>query len=684
MASKCRTVGDVCSATALSAEKARVLADALTAGQIQYAKLVDCRQVGTRSAVTLDVEVEVPQVPIHPIARRERVVAIFDPKDAVVPTILALRQGFPVVPHLNLQPEGEPPSLCLYDEPYHELKRRWTPQRFVERIRQWLADTAKGQLHQDDQPLEPLLLTHSGHIVLPHDLALARPELLYVRGCSMPPHQYFLIATRDPPDEHTKTCPVVTSVHVARPQCHGLIRCTPTDLASLACFCEEGGLDLIGELRSRLAGWFSDANKKAPMLDAHLAIVLILPKTRRSDGAVESTETRAFICDQIISTVGAEIGVWTMLSGTPGLIMGYDDSKKGELIPVSLLNPCYQLSRRDAAALNGLTASMETTIAAIGVGALGSQVVMNCARCAFGRWTLIDPDWLFPHNVARHLLTGFYVGSPKAVAVAHQANAIVERESFITPLAADVLHSNSNKDVGDALERAGIILDMSASVGVARHITHRVNSAARRVSLFLTPTGDDLVFLAEDTARQSRLDGLEMQYYRAVATEPDLASHFSPVQGRQRYGQTCRDVTSTLPHDRVALHAAIASRALRDAAENPQAQIAIWRAKADGSVRRVDVQNPLAIRHAIGDWVFWSDMRLIDRLATLRQGKLPNETGGVLIGSMDLDTKTVYVVDTIPSPPDSVEWPTLYIRGCRGLRSLVDQMTNRRGITRFR
>ena len=34
----------------------------------------------------------------------------------------------------------------------------------------------------------------------------------------------------------------------------------------------------------------------------------------------------------------------------------------------------------------------------------------------------------------------------------------------------------------------------------------------------------------------------------------------------------------------------------------------------------------------------------------------------------------VYVVATIPSPPDSEEWPTLYIRGSKGLAQEVERI----------
>ena len=36
--------------------------------------------------------------------------------------------------------------------------------------------------------------------------------------------------------------------------------------------------------------------------------------------------------------------------------------------------------------------------------------------------------------------------------------------------------------------------------------------------------------------------------------------------------------------------------------------------------------------------------------------------------------KIVYVVDCLPSPADSKEWPTFYIRGCRELKSKVKKI----------
>jgi hypothetical protein len=42
-----------------------------------------------------------------------------------------------------------------------------------------------------------------------------------------------------------------------------------------------------------------------------------------------------------------------------------------------------------------------------------------------------------------------------------------------------------------------------------------------------------------------------------------------------------------------------------------------------------------------------------------------------LLGSFDTHRRICSIIDVIPSPPDSKEWPTSYIRGCEGLAAKV-------------
>ena len=58
------------------------------------------------------------------------------------------------------------------------------------------------------------------------------------------------------------------------------------------------------------------------------------------------------------------------------------------------LNPRPGFSRALAAEVNGEGRGDSSRVIAVGVGALGSQVVSNLVRGGFGQWTLVDHDLL--------------------------------------------------------------------------------------------------------------------------------------------------------------------------------------------------------------------------------------------------------------------------------------------------
>jgi len=97
------------------------------------------------------------------------------------------------------------------------------------------------------------------------------------------------------------------------------------------------------------------------------------------------------------------------------------------------------------------------------------------------------------------------------------------------------------------------------------------------------------------------------------------------------------------------------------------------------SITPVEIEAAPVFRKELFGWKLVLDQQLIRHLAALREEKLPNETGGVLIGVYDMQRQVIYVVDTIPSPPDSAEWPTLYIRGSEGLLPRIHELSDRSG-----
>ena len=197
-----------------------------------------------------------------------------------------------------------------------------------------------------------------------------------------------------------------------------------------------------------------------------------LPKARVAGGEVESEELRAFAFKGPISAIAKAV------------IELSDDHDRdgpgdiGEEIEILLLNPRPGFSRALAAKSNGESREDSSRAIAVGVGALGSQVVVNLARGGFGQWTLVDDDLLQPHNLARHALGGWGLGVPKAIALADTLNRMVEGPPMAEAAVTNVLKNQTpgNQVVVD-WRSASVILDMSASIAVARYLRHEIRFA---------------------------------------------------------------------------------------------------------------------------------------------------------------------------------------------------------------
>jgi len=626
--------------------------------------------------VAFVVTPERPQKLAHPIDREEPLAATFPEGDNRVPEVVSLRRDFPNVPHLNLGINELPKSLCLYDQPYENMRLTWTPAELLYRIHFWLSRTATVTLHGEDQPLEPLLAASGFRLVMPADFDMSNPNekprpfnLFRVESVE---GQFTLRAVWQAPGQKIDS---VAAVFWCQPQEHGVINHQPLNLQQLQELCLRAGLSIAEELRQTLRQWFLDKPSN-DILQAKLVLILILPKTRHSRGQVESVETRAFITRGVsVEELGRRLGLFERHGGTAGMIIGNPSipAKTLESVEICLLQVLNALSPTSAAGLNGIE-PCQARIVAIGVGALGSQIYNNLVRAGYGRWTLIDNDVLLPHNCARHFLGDWAVGTNKAQTMAQVGKLTLNDPAMGEFIPADVLQPAEYAEaVNKALQNAELVLDLSASVAVSRHLA-RSEIKPRAFSAYLTPRGDGLIIAAEDNVRIIRLDWLEMLHYRAVLNEPTLADSLQPKDARIRYGNSCRDISTELAQDDTALWAAIASKAIKQMSQGVGAALRIYRADERGITSLIEPEVSEAKALRFRDWVIRIDGWLLEKLARLRATRLPNETGGVLLGTFDTYHRVCSVVDVLPSPPDSTEWPTSYIRGCEGLAAKVQEV----------
>lgn len=657
---------------------------AASASSLPFVHFLDCFRAPeglAQEIVLLEVDVERPQQLLYPIENKERLAVIFTPGGGIIPEVLALRSDFPQVPHLNLRPFELPKSLCLYGESSNEVMLRWTPLLFIERIRQWLNLTAKGQLHQDDQPLEPLLLSSAGTIIIPNDiyaqLTSAKDLPIFVRRISGGDEPDWMLVAEPADNGKPQEQPPFVAMGFRRGSTtHGVIRREPSTLLELAFLVKDSGPDLIAEIRTRLIEWYRRHNQVSRYSKSRPILIITLPKTRKEGGAAEELEVWAFACQANLKEVGVALGVWGVSEGRIGLYLSPDETKRGETIHVLPLKTVPSFTRVAAAKLSGLDAPDNKKIVLVGVGALGSHLLLNAIRAGFGQWTLVDNDRLLPHNLARHALDGRAVGHFKAECLSLLANNMIDGSPISVPIITDYLMPGKKlPELSAAIDNANAIVDASASLSVARHLALDLKAIARRASAFFTPTGNASVLLLEDEGRLVPLDILEMQYYREILHSAQLGDHLTDSGHPLRYGQSCRDLTSRMPQDIVTLHAALSSHALKMGLGQPTAFGGVW--TLDTHTHQVSftcVHTSPLVQMAVGNWHVRTDQAFLDKLFELRAGKLPNETGGVILGTYDMVRKIVYLVDTIPSPPDSTEWPTVYIRGCKGLGRAIKQV----------
>ena len=132
---------------------------------------------------------------------------------------------------------------------------------------------------------------------------------------------------------------------------------------------------------------------------------------------------------------------------------------------------------------------------------------------------------------------------------------------------------------------------------------------------------------------------------------------------------------AVIAQDLVAIHAGVLSRQIKKAILDNNVQVFTNLIQKDGYGVQVENFIPSeVVAQNSGDWQFRVCSDVLDEMTRYRSEKLPNETGGVLIGWINSFKRIVYVGKSLPAPPDSIERPYYFQRGKKGLYELVKEI----------
>ena len=661
-----------------------------------YVELIGCARNAETDDIFIKVEVELPQHPPVPINQFENILIEVKSEDDL-PNVFALRGDFPVTIHQNAVEFGSPAWLCLYEDPWIDISDITTPEQFIERIREWLKRAAINELHLDDQPLEPFLVTTNkiiidegilhygvpgGHILVGRMAGLV-PKMISIPNSDLEKY-------RKATNQENKKVDFLGLILRGLPSHTQIIPRLPTNLAQLAEILQKIGVGIEDELKKFVSNLQNHFGTIAVFRQKQIIIFLLLPKCRGEGEEPEKTEYWAFVIDLPIGDLGRAIGTLDYVSEHGfGYVLQGKEQKQGdnhgskdeyENIPIIPFSPILAFNRSLARKSSGISREeiYNCRFGVIGLGALGSQVVINLARQGVGEWVFVDNDLLLPHNLTRHSLSGRYVGLPKTKSLRDSLSIDFNDGSFIEEygenyIAVSDQGNEEQKKCFSSLASTDIILDFSASRAVSQKLAIDEFDAPR-LSVYLVPSGKYCVALYEGESRVVRLDDLEQQLSVFISQSPELHDLLDFKGEQIQYAGSCRDLSMVISNDFFLGYGGVISRFIKQILIKKEPQIAVFSWKENPqSISEIPVPVTKYQVTPSNGWEIRSSGHALSQLKELRDKKLPNETGGVLLGKIVYGRKIIYVSYVLPSPPDSKEWPMAYIRGVRGLQKHVEE-----------
>lgn len=311
-------------------------------------------------------------------------------------------------------------------------------------------------------------------------------------------------------------------------------------------------------------------------------------------------------------------------------------------------------------------------ITLIGCGSLGSKIGIHLARNGNGPFHCIDNDIFMPHNNARHALTLTWAQN-KAELLSFSMFDIGKIKS--KPIPIDGIKADYSE--------SRLIIDTTASFSV-RNFLMAKSDLPSVISCGLYDRGRSGLALVENEDKTTNLIHIWACLYHMSLTEEHINNMlFSLNMENVSIGQSCSSQTMVVDDAQISIMAASMSLKIQhilEAGLPKNAEILLAQYDDNYSLGATVTIVPKFIPvKSIRDkeWTVFTSEPVLERMMNIMRQKIPNETGGVLLGSVFLYPKSVVITDIIDAPPDSVQTPTLFILGVEGLERKVKDTEKR-------
>ena len=126
-----------------------------------YAEVLQCqRNNDMDEIITIKLtRLQIPENPVYPILTEEIVSIVCRKRDNNWPEVYVTRKDFPLgLPHSNVTAYKHPVSICVNDFYFYETRLQFSAFDYINDIRSWFEKNSVGELHDQNRPLEMLML----------------------------------------------------------------------------------------------------------------------------------------------------------------------------------------------------------------------------------------------------------------------------------------------------------------------------------------------------------------------------------------------------------------------------------------------------------------------------------------------------------------------------------------------
>lgn len=397
---------------------------------------------------------------------------------------------------------------------------------------------------------------------------------------------------------------------------------------------------------------------------------------------VQSVDSKGRGDSYIVVTLGIRrpvnlIGLQRSIEFVTFLILKQKNGKKvfiTNATKVLYLGQLYDSSPELLQRLSGTKATFDAkhSIAIVGCGSVGSKIALHLARNGSGPFLLVDNDIFLPHNNARHALVSFRM----------------ERKTDLLDIALTMVNIKAVNEVQTSAfsadyKKSTLIIESTASLSV-RSFFMKNFERPPLISIALFNHGEIGLLLIEAKNHHALLCDIWSFLYKSSMNNETIKNMlFSSQNEEVDIGQSCRSSTLIISDAEISSYTASFSQHIQKLIDNGLPQMGeVFIASRDVNnginVEKFEVPEHIDVMAKPGNSLSVRiEKSVVDKIRSISEKNVPNEIGGVLIGSVFQNANRVVITDILDAPVDSQTSPSRFILGTAGLEEDILRIESR-------